>query len=194
MSRQFPMRGSRSVCRLFALPVLAVTAMIFSNAPALSAGVTTHWYIGGLAYKQISEKHPDLGRLLLSENVWYRRGTIFPDAAQTYLKDHKRKKESDALSHNQVDDHGGFFTAYLKAFEKKCGRGIEGLSAKEAHCRRALSFFFGMVNHAIADGPWHQTFIGHTTGKHCKLENKWGDTNTGTPSRTATSTSASAAA
>ena len=174
MSRQFPLRGSRSVSRLFALPVLAVAALIFGNAPTQSAGVTTHWYIGGLAYSQINEKHPDLGRLLLSETVWYRRGTTFPDAAQTSLKDHKRKKESDGLSHNQVDDHGGFFTDYLKAFEKKCGRGIEGLSAKETHCRRALAFFFGMVNHAIADGPWHKTFIGHTTGRHCKLENKWG--------------------
>ncbi len=31
-----------------------------------------------------------------------------------------------------------------------------------------------MVNHVIADGPWHETFIGKTTGKHCKLENNWG--------------------
>ncbi len=102
MSRQPRRRGPKFVSSLIALPALGMAALVFCAAPARSAGVTTHWYIGGLAYKEVDGKHPDLGRLLRSENVWYRRGTTFPDAAQTYLKTHKRKNESDALSHNQV--------------------------------------------------------------------------------------------
>ena len=158
--------GSKCVARVFMLAVLV--SFFQMTEPAKACGLTTHWFVGGIAVDQLKKKRPDLADLLIHEDVMYRRGTTFPDAAQNHLKK-KNSKHDDAWSHNQTRADGGFFTAYLNEFRDQCGTDFQVIKDnKDGNCRPALAFFFGMVNHAVADGPWHNSWINKTTADPCR--------------------------
>ena len=67
----------------FFFAILIAGLMSWPSTPGSSqaAGLTTHWYIGGLARVEVRKKDKDLANLLVEQYVWYRRGTTFPDAA-----------------------------------------------------------------------------------------------------------------
>jgi hypothetical protein len=161
---------------LFALAIIIPVFLMSGDSSA--CGLTTHWYIGGLAVLEVKKERPDLADLLNTEGIMYRRGTTFPDAAQEHLKEKygDKDKRGDPWSHNQKGANGGFFTAYLDQFRDKCGTDFQTIKTNEGgNCRPALAFFFGMINHAVADGPWHKTWIGKTTGGPCKnIPQVWG--------------------
>ncbi len=163
-----------SIWRVGLLLCCGIVCLIGVVPPAKSAGVSTHWYMGGIAYSEIRKASKDLANLLYTEWAWYQRGTTYPDAAQTYFKHHKIKGD-DGLSHNTSSKDGGFFTQYLNEIINTCGNNTKTLIKKnKRYCREALAFFFGMVNHVIADAPWHQIWIGRTSGKHCpNLKHSW---------------------
>ena len=174
-------RTSIFLCLMFSVFAFCLGAAAPS---ARAAGVTTHWYMGALVIDHLDDKN--LANLLKARSVWYRRGTTFPDAAIEHLKHIKASDaDQDNLTHNDVEKGksgktatGGFFTRYLEGVIQTCGGGKNMLVAQLnlTSCQESLAFFFGMVNHVIADAPWHGEFIGDTTGKYCPdVKQVWGE-------------------
>jgi hypothetical protein len=184
--------------RVLAAVVGALLAFSAAAVPARAAGVTTHWMIGETVLLKLATERPALAALLYAEYGAFRRGTVYPDAAQTWMKNEAKRlglkddkwphSLDDNLSHDYTD-HPAIVTRFIDVIRRDCG----GIDFAKAHspgevsktamtaiqCRNALSYMFGMVNHMIADAPWHAVWIGKgkqgTLGKACpQVPNDWG--------------------
>jgi hypothetical protein len=177
--------------------VLLAATVFLDGQPAKAAGVTTHWMISETVLERLILERPGLATLLIAEYGAFRRGTVYPDAAQSVMKDEaiRLKLKNDKWPHGEDDNyshdyknHAGIVTQFLKVIRDDCG-GIDFGKATSAanvaktgltaiQCRNALSYLFGMVSHIISDAPWHATWIGNkhkgTLGKACpKIPNDW---------------------
>ena len=128
--------------------------------------MTSHVTVGEKAILGLSNS--DLATLLQDNRNAFRSGTLYPDMSLKYLQDKGGTwlSQSDVLSHGSGNAEYGFpgiANEYLRKLQADC----PSLTAT-AECQEATAFYFGMLNHLVADATWHKSLIYSELKNNCE--------------------------
>jgi len=157
---------------VIACAISSVTGLM-APLSSYAAGAATHITIGEVAAGRLSTGHSEITNLIKEYHEAFYAGTVWPDAVQSYWKEHDGDRggySNDALSHGlrlgsssaaerSAGQDGGYLKEYLLYAAQMCQLSLETEHARHS-CNEHMAFFWGVLNHYVGDGLWHQDWIG----------------------------------